>query len=181
MRKIQLGCGSNRLQGWENYDIDVDITRPLPFESNSTDIIFCEHCIEHIEYEECQAFLSECHRSIKDGGILRLTTPCLDKIISIRDEEYIRWCNDRFSRRLPTFGNMMNTMFRSHGHKYIYDRETLETMLRNSNFRSMTFFEPGESGNDELKGLEHHWRKIGEKFNSMESMAVEAVKKEGKY
>jgi len=40
MRKLNLGCGGNILDGWENHDMDLDITKPLPYDGNSIDFIF---------------------------------------------------------------------------------------------------------------------------------------------
>ena len=37
MRKIHLGCGERKYIGWENYDREIDMRNPLPFEDNSID------------------------------------------------------------------------------------------------------------------------------------------------
>ena len=181
MKKVQLGCGSNFLEDWENHDADVDITKQLPFDSNSIDILFSEHCIEHISFKEFKSFLSECYRVIKQDGVIRLTTPCLDKLLAIKDKNYIEWTDKKFSQRIPNFCNMLNTMFRAHGHQYIYDKDTLDTLLINAKFKKIKFYEPGSSEINELKNIEYHWRKISKEFNDLESISVEGVKTEDKY
>ena len=46
-------------------------------------------------------------------------------------------------------------------------------------FKDINFYEPNESDDSELRNLEHHWRKIGKKFNDLETIAVEAIKRAG--
>ena len=70
MKKINFGCGGNFLEGWENYDAEVDITKPLPFEDSSTDFILAEHVYEHIKPREGILFLRECHRILKPTGVI---------------------------------------------------------------------------------------------------------------
>jgi predicted SAM-dependent methyltransferase len=62
MRKLNLGCGGNILAGWENHDMDVDITKPLQYEDNSIDFIFIEHCVEHTTTPDAVRFFAECLR-----------------------------------------------------------------------------------------------------------------------
>jgi predicted SAM-dependent methyltransferase len=71
MRKLNLGCGGNIIAGWENHDWDVDITKPLPYEDNSIDFIFIEHCVEHTTTPDAVRFFAECLRILKDEGTLR--------------------------------------------------------------------------------------------------------------
>ena len=52
---------------------DVSSREPLPFESNSYDIIFCKSLIEHLA--EPLPFLQDCHRVLNHGGRLIVLTP----------------------------------------------------------------------------------------------------------
>ncbi len=56
--KLNLGCGEEVLDGWENYDLysedkrvkKLDLTKlPLPFEDNSVDAIRLFHVLEHLD------------------------------------------------------------------------------------------------------------------------------------
>jgi len=174
--KVQFGCGSNFLEGWKNHDSDVDITKKLPYPDESVDIVFCEHCIEHIEYEQFVFFTEECFRILKEGGRIRLATPCIDKIVAIKDKDYIDFACKRFSRRPSTYANMINIMLTCHGHKFVYDKETLELVLSERRFKKIKFYNASVSDVEELCNLEHHWRKIGKKFNDLETIAIEAIK-----
>jgi predicted SAM-dependent methyltransferase len=61
LAKLHLGCGDNHLEGWQNHDRDVDLTKPLPYESNSVKAIFTEHVIEHLTTHEAVNFIKECY------------------------------------------------------------------------------------------------------------------------
>ena len=58
MKKIQFGSGGKDcfIDGWENYDIDIDIRKPLPFENNSVDFVMAEHLIEHVTQHDAYLF-----------------------------------------------------------------------------------------------------------------------------
>jgi len=42
MRKLHFGCGGREIGGWESYDIDVDLTKPLAFADQSVDYILSD-------------------------------------------------------------------------------------------------------------------------------------------
>ena len=55
-------------------DIVWDLDRyPYPLETQSFDVIECKDVIEHLH--DIPATLAECHRILKPGGLLILTTP----------------------------------------------------------------------------------------------------------
>lgn len=83
---LSLSSGAFYIEGWfctdiaareENNIFYCDMRHDFPFEDECFDFIFCEHGIEHIEFEEALLCLSECRRVLKNGGVLRLTTPAL--------------------------------------------------------------------------------------------------------
>ena len=88
MTKIHLGSGTRMLPGFVNVDInpanmpDVvhDLTvYPWPFANDSADEIVAVHLLEHLIHQgnadEFFAFFRECHRILKDGGVLRVVVP----------------------------------------------------------------------------------------------------------
>lgn len=60
--------------GVKAFEADID-QRPLPFEANSFDAIFCGEVVEHLI--DPDHLLDEIHRTLKPGGIAIITTPNL--------------------------------------------------------------------------------------------------------
>lgn len=78
--RINLGAGRTYLPGFVNVDIapwadvSVDLDRdPLPFGSDSADLVFSAHTLEHVE--NYLGVLDEIHRVLRHGGWLLLTLP----------------------------------------------------------------------------------------------------------
>ena len=87
--KLHLGCGTNRIEGWLNVDIDspqadlhVDLRQPLPYADAAVAFIFNEHFLEHITRDEGLTFLRECRRVLKPSGVFRVSTPDLRWLIA---------------------------------------------------------------------------------------------------
>ncbi|MBO4325610.1 MAG: class I SAM-dependent methyltransferase [Lachnospiraceae bacterium] len=51
--------------------ITADITKPLPFESGSFDLVFCNQVL--MDLEDVESVLTECFRVLKRGGIFYLS------------------------------------------------------------------------------------------------------------
>jgi len=135
---LNLGGGSNCLEGCLTADIDpradvyVDITKPLPFPDSSIDAIFCEEVIEHISLEAGRSLLKECWRTLKPGGVLRLTTPDLNYFA-------------KQAVTSPSFCDEINDIFYNHGHRYLYTQEALHLACRETgfvNFKESTYHAP---------------------------------------
>jgi predicted SAM-dependent methyltransferase len=158
--KLHLASGKKILEGWGNIDfvgggevIGWNLTNDFPVNSNSVNYIFCEHFIEHITRKEALKFLSECARVLKSGGVLRVTTPNLEKLI----QEYslqrtTEWANVGWLPDTPC--QMANEFFRSWEHKFSYDQQELSAILRQVGFGKVTPAAWRESDISELRGLE---------------------------
>ncbi|MGN0308765.1 MAG: methyltransferase domain-containing protein [Lachnospiraceae bacterium] len=73
-----------------SYDIPND---SLPFTDNSVEMIYCSHVVEHIENNYVIKMMEECHRTIKEGGGLRLACPDTEFLYDITKcgKEYWEW------------------------------------------------------------------------------------------
>jgi len=190
--KLQLGAGDNVLQGWLNTDLRprrrvlaIDVTRTFPLPSGQFHYVLSEHMIEHLTFAEGRGMLSEIHRVLADGGKVRLSTPDFDFLMGLfrpqlRDEEqaFINWHVNTYSPGLPVHPlTVTNTMFRSWGHKHLYNEQTLSQLLRECGFGQITRFQTGESNDPELRDLEFHGRLVGQEvFNRIHTLVLEATK-----
>lgn len=193
VRKLQIGCQANPLEGWLNVDIYplentiayMDATKPFCLENESVDFVFSEHMIEHISFESADFMLSECHRVLKRGGGIRLSTPDLSFLVRFYSnpteeahERYRRF-NERYfpDRSVPLLPSMVvNNFFRDWGHQFIHDRSSLTFLLEKSGFRDIVFKEVGKSNVEAFNNLEKHGVEITDEFNRLESLVVEATK-----
>ena len=144
-RRLHVGSGGHHIAGWINLDIDptppvdllADITRPLPFRSASIDLIHSEDVLEHLDRDAGRALLSECHRLLKPGGVMRLLTPDLrlliERVYFERNERHLAWC----SAYLEAEGacEALNMHLRMNGdHRFVYDAELLKNVLERIGF-----------------------------------------------
>lgn len=158
-RKIHVGCGPhNLLEGWTNVDIRefegvdmvLDVTETWPFDD--VDFVYGEHFIEHLPIESAVKFLVNAGRSLKPGGVIRLTTPNLRWVVKTHyrfDREFTD--EERVDQVLRT-----NRAFHGWGHRFLYDRAFLQALLGSVNFADILFLEYGQSPHAELQGIERH-------------------------
>ncbi len=158
IHRLHIGSGPNRIDGWINIDsreypgVDrvLDVTEGLPFEN--VELIFAEHFIEHLAYDDAQRFLNECRSVLRDDGALRLSTPNLDWVWA----SHYRHVLTPDEEILGCFA--LNRAFRGWGHQFLYNFGTLSATLRQAGFASIVRCEYGESSHPELRNLERHER-----------------------
>jgi len=84
--RLNLGCGSNRLEGFVNVDffagcqpdrvVDLE-TFPWPFADNAAEVIVLHHVLEHLG-QQTAVFLQvmkELYRVSRNGCVLHITVP----------------------------------------------------------------------------------------------------------
>lgn len=141
--------------------------------------------IEHISLEGGRKALSECHRVLKVGGVIRIATPNLARLLELYKEplsstaaSYLKWALE-FNSLAPELGpcGVVNKFVRSWGHTFIYDSATLALVLQGSGFEVLRESRPNESFDPQLVSLEQHGTEIGDAANEFETMIVEAVRR----
>lgn len=88
MKLVNVGCGTVYHPAWINLDTapgtpDVrrcDARDGLPLADASIDAVYHSHVLEHLDADSARAFLLECHRVLRPGGILRVVVPDLEGI-----------------------------------------------------------------------------------------------------
>lgn len=88
MKKLHLGCGTRRMPGYLNVDIQqhesVDLIadlRDLPLEKESFDIIYNCAVIEHFGRHEWKDLLAYWSTFLKKGGKMYISTTDFDAIV----------------------------------------------------------------------------------------------------
>lgn len=180
MLKINLGCGTNKLEGWDNYDAEVDITQRLPFRSDSADCILAEHVVEHVSYNEAVVFFGECHRVLRTGGICRIAVPSVERVWREATPNYVeftsKWVRPRADDANSRLRDAMTNILYRHGHRAPWTQGLLLASLFYAGFDEPIARTPGQSDHPELVGVEGHGRVIGDTFNWIETVVAEATK-----
>lgn len=175
MIAINLGCGRNHIEGWKNYDADVDITKPLPFHDQQADFVLAEHVVEHVGYYEAVAFFRECFRILKPDGVLRIAVPSIERVMQHGNDEYFKFVAKKWAPT-PDRRGAMHAMLHAHGHRAPWTEGLLLASVYFAGFDKVRTASPGMSKHPELRGVEGHGRVIGDEFNEIETVIVEGTK-----
>jgi predicted SAM-dependent methyltransferase len=76
---------------------DLMSLKALPVESNSAEVVYSCHTVEHISDQAAQIMFNESYRILKPGGILRINTPNIDleyRAYKDNDRDYFYWINN---------------------------------------------------------------------------------------
>lgn len=166
IKQINYACGGKYLQGWLNVDFhrknsfivpknttyySVDLTSRHPFPDNHFEFGFAEDFLEHLQQVDSIIFLSECFRTFKPGGVLRLAFPGLEGVLQKHypDANY------------ETVVVAKEEAFTAWGHLHFYSKEELTTVAKHIGFREVNFVEYGVSNYPILAGLETREEQMG--------------------
>jgi predicted SAM-dependent methyltransferase len=158
LRYLDIGCGPNSHPEFVNLDylwhpsIDVcwDISRGIPFASCSMRGIFSEHCLEHFPLATAVDILCECRRILVPGGILRIVVPDGELYLSTysRQKEgdnsatFPYQANEAFRQLYSPILSVNRVFYQDrdspHGHRFIYDFDFLDQLLRYCGFTHVT-------------------------------------------
>jgi predicted SAM-dependent methyltransferase len=154
--RLHVGAGRERLEGWVNVDIQdlpgvdvvADVTEGLDFVD--VEAVYAEHFLEHLRIDDAVNFLAECHRILRPGGWLRLSTPNLDWV----------WLTHYRTDADPDWKErqaiIANRAFHGWRHRFLWNRELLGRALSACGFDDVTWCRWGESGREIFRGIERH-------------------------
>lgn len=88
LKCLNVGCGDRFHSSWVNIDffssnpsvLQHDLRQGIPMETESFDIVYHSHVLEHFTPEQAEFFMQECRRVLRVGGILRVAVPDLEQI-----------------------------------------------------------------------------------------------------
>ena len=126
---------------WRGKYVRHDVTRGLPFESESVDVIYCSHLLEHLTRNEARRVCQEAYRVLKENGIIRAVVPDLKVLARKYVEEDRKFFGDskrpladlfieslfleRYER--PSLERLFHSL-----HKTMYDAESLIFLLKSA-------------------------------------------------
>ncbi|MGA4943740.1 class I SAM-dependent methyltransferase [Streptomyces cinereoruber] len=157
--KVQIGGGAHRIDGFFNIDLvppaDLlwDIREGIPLQDDSTEEIFSEHFLEHIDYpRSAKHYVLEAYRVLAPGG--RIITGVPDAAFALSqypgpldtcDETIERWYAKRDCRGdINTRLDLVNLVFRDQDdaptytpHLWAYDYEKLFQLFTDAGFTTV--------------------------------------------
>ncbi|MCP9489424.1 MAG: methyltransferase domain-containing protein [Solirubrobacteraceae bacterium MAG38_C4-C5] len=159
----------------------LDLERPLPFAARTFAFAFGEHVLEHLAERTATVLLCELRRVLRPGGVLRLTTPDLRKIVALYEDrnpvvalaDYARFLDEQTAKPHERPCQVLNDYMRLWGHLWIYDEEDLNARLYAAGFERVTRHETGHSDHPSLRHLERHGG--ADWVNRAEAMCLEAT------
>jgi len=146
--RLHLGCGWAHKDGWVNVDLfatsaDIvwDLRHGIPLPDGSAAAIFHEHMLEHLSLRDGHLLAQECLRVLAPGGVLRIGVPdaglCIDS--------YAGKADPGWARSRPTGMLAVQSLFYEHGHRSMWDGETLTRALLAAGFAEARRTDFGES------------------------------------
>ena len=122
-----------------HYFLQHDCAKPFPLPDASVPLVHSEHMIEHLPLAGGIAWLKEMRRLLAPGGVLRITTPDLERYVSgyLDPEQAFYREHQQHLRDMRLEGYlgvgsiperrtwMINQIFRYYGHLWIYDLDEL--------------------------------------------------------
>lgn len=137
MKKIDIGCGKEKREGFigvdlveeEGVDYVVDVRNGLPFADEEVDEVFTSHFLEHLTGPEGLKLLKECHRVLKKSGIIEVMVPdflyCVKEFLDAHESKRWGW------PAAMIFGLQTHS---GEFHKNGFSQDRLRAMMRDSGF-----------------------------------------------
>jgi hypothetical protein len=168
--KLHIGAGGIKLDSWINIDafpaeFVMDVNWGLPFAVGSARYVFLSHTLEHLYYPgEALRLMKDIRRVLSPSGKVRVIVPDIEKCI----RAYIDCDEEFYASRRKTWSWWTATETRLEGflsyagagprpasffesHKFGYDFETLESLLRRAGFSKVERSEYMASTDPELR------------------------------
>jgi predicted SAM-dependent methyltransferase len=181
--RLNIGSSGEHVEGWINADLlrdpegrclRMDATESWPFDDGAAEAINSEHVIEHLEREGAAVFFAEASRVLRPGGVIRTSTPDLRGIAQayLASDPATLAAHRAHGYVARNHADLLNNYLQMHGHRHVYDFETLELLLREAGLEQIERAAYGESRHPVLRGVDTH--QMGELSHLV--VCVDAVK-----
>ena len=142
--EVHLGCGQAKhprfinidAMPWPHVHHVCGVDRLPMLADGSVDLIYVSHCLEHLSFLDVPAILKEWRRTLKRGGLLRISVPDFDLILAI-----YRSNEQRIESMEPTL--MGGQDYAYNFHKSIYNQDRLGALLEAAGFGRAQLWTPG--------------------------------------
>lgn len=138
MKKLDLGCGATKKEGFIGVDIlklsTVDIVHslieyPYPFEDNSIDEIWMDNVLEHLPSP--MRVMEEVYRIAKNGAKITIAVPYFRSHYAFIDPTHVNFFGVNWFNYFDPRHNFQKKMQYSHIRfnldKFTFDREWIES------------------------------------------------------
>jgi predicted SAM-dependent methyltransferase len=180
-RWLEIGPGQGRIEGFEtlrvipgwSVDYVADASKRMPFRSETFDLVYASHVLEHVPWYQVEATLKEWVRILKRGGRLEVWVPDGLKICKalVEAEEHghdythldgwyrlnpekdpCMWA----AGRLFTYGDGKGRLDHPNWHRAIFTPRYLRHL-----FEKAGFVDVRELTHEEVRGYDHGWINLG--------------------
>jgi predicted SAM-dependent methyltransferase len=161
--KLNIGCFTSFFMfhdTWINIDkldlmpmmqrrcrfVQSDVSVRIPYPDNAAKMIYHSDILEHFSYHEAIAFLKECHRVLKPGGLMRVCVPNLFQILSdykngsidehndVQPEEFTEVNAPSLKLSMLLFGSVGSSQNNYRGHQMMYNFDGVKEVLESVGF-----------------------------------------------
>ena len=151
-----------------------DVTKGLPLQTGSVDVLYSSHMLEHLDGDEATLFLDEARRVLRLGGIIRLAVPDISKyvdayVVSKDADAFIASTHLSQARPKTISDRVRLLLVGTRHHQWMYDGRSLSQLLLLRKFKDIRIQPPGKTMIENPGALDLH-----ERFD--ESVYLEARK-----
>ena len=130
----------------------------IPELSNSVDILYSSHMLEHLDKEETDTFLKEAYRVLTPGGYIRIVVPDFDTLIHLyqqnKDPEAFLEASCLVGAKPKKWIKKLQYIIQGHGwHFSMYNAQTLRHLFRNYGFVNVLNLKQGETYIPNIEGV----------------------------
>ena len=175
--KLHLGCGNRYIPGFYHIDgiesENVNLVSKLEdlgqIKTESVELIYASHVLEHFGRLEVPNVLVEWMRVLKPGGVMRLAVPDFDAVCRV----YLESKNIEVVKGLVCGGQNYKYNF----HYNIFDFESLENLLLKIGMKKVYRYDWRVTEHSEIDDFSQAYiPHMDKKYGTLMSLNVEAVK-----